>query len=573
MSYRTPPRHPSQTICKIDGVICSTERQLYFYLKKLPISHKEYYDTFLKVDGEGVCKGCNANTQYRNLRYGYANFCSHQCSITDPDIAAKRNINSKRSLLDKYGVTNPSQMTGWRDKVKTTNLRKYGVENYVNPKKARQTQLEKYGTHYVNTPEYKESVRKTSWKKYGVEHFTQSDNIKKKSEATTLERYGVKHVLSLIGKSRTAVTHKMIRLHKHIQQYADVNNLYVNLPPEDVFLQNSKDRIFETTCLVCNTSFFANWRTISNKVICKQCYKPHYVSNWEREVSDYIRTLTESVVINNHRQYDGSQLHELDIYLPELKLGFECNGVYWHGEVNGKKEKYYHLNKTSYYEQQGVRVIQIWDREWYTKQSIVKSRIQNLLHKTVNRLFARKLTARIITSKEARAFFDATHLGGFLSAKYHIGLVTDQDDIVSAMSVTNKGRLGISAKKVELLRFSSALNCIVVGGFSKLMKFLLREVAPDLNQQPIVSYADRRWSWNVNCGYINAGFVFTRTTEPSYWYVKSGKTYHRTLFMKHLLQKKLTIFNPNFTEYENMILNGYDRVWDCGELAYVYESK
>jgi hypothetical protein len=40
---------------------------------------------------------------------------------------------------------------------------------------------------------------------------------------------------------------------------------------------------------------------------------------------------------------------EIDIYLPELKLGFEFNGLYWHS--NKFKEKNYHLNKTDWFKE------------------------------------------------------------------------------------------------------------------------------------------------------------------------------------------------------------------------------
>jgi hypothetical protein len=573
MSYRTSPKHPPQTVCKIDGAVFDTERQLLFYLKKLKISYKDYYDNFLKVDEEDICKVCNAHTKYNNLQYGYARFCSHTCSVNDVDIAVSRKNKTKEALIQKYGVSNPSQIPGWRDKVKSTNVNKYGVENYVNPVKAKQTQLEKYGMHYVNTPEYKKSVRNTSQEKYGVEHFTQSSTVKKKQYATTLARHGVEKYLSLVGKQKTAVTHKMKKLYTYIQQYASIHNLSVDLPDEDTFISDSKNRIFNTTCIICNNSFLANWRSTTIPVTCKHCIKPSWISKWEREVSDYIKSLTTYNIINNHREYEGSTLHELDIYIPELKLAFECNGVYWHGELNGGKTKHYHVNKTNYYENNSIQIIQIWDVEWNAKREIVKSKIQNLLGLTPTKIFARKLTPVVISSKEARKFFNETHLGGFLPAKYHIGLVDAHGNIMSAMSVSNKGRLGISAHSAELLRFSSKLGHVVVGGFSKLIKYLLNTVAPELNTRSIVSYADKRWSCSAKCGYVHAGFKLARTAQPSYWYVKSGKIYHRTLFMKHLLSKKLTTFDCELTEFENMTLNKYDRIWDCGELVYVYESK
>jgi hypothetical protein len=50
------------------------------------------------------------------------------------------------------------------------------------------------------------------------------------------------------------------------------------------------------------------------------------------------------------------------------------------------------------------------------------------------------------------------------------------------------------------------------------------------------------------------------------------KFYHRFSFRKDQLPKKLSTFDPALTEWENMQLNGYDRVWDCGNLKYVWNS-
>lgn len=573
MSYRTPPKHPPQIICKIDGKIFDTERQLLFHLKKLQVLYKNYYDEFLRVEFEGKCTACDKETQYHNLRYGYAKFCSHTCSVNDPTVAKKRSNNTRQSLLKKYGVTNPSQLPSWKEKIQHTNMKKYGVKHYVNPEKAKNTQLERYGDYYVNTPEYKNSVKKNSRVKYGVDHFTQATEVKNKIITTNLQKYGVQHVLSIVAVKKLSSKQKIEKHYNFIKEYSESQQLHVDLPSPEEFFENSSSRIYLTTCLQCKDVFSVNWASSHKKVTCKRCNKPHYVSKWEREVLLYLETFITEPMILNHREYEGNVLHELDIYIPSLKIGIECNGVYWHGEKNGKKEKLYHLNKTKYYESQGIRVIQIWDNEWTTKKDIVQSRLQNILNKTDIRLFARKLTPVILSAKDARSFFEQNHLGGFLRAKYHTGLVDTHGNLVAAMSVSPKGRLGISADKVELLRFASKLNHTVVGGFSKLLKYLVHEVAPELQGKEIISYADRRWSWAVNCGYTRAGFKFARITEPSYWYVKSGKMFHRTLFMKHLLPTKLKKFNSEFTEFENMILNGYDRVWDCGELVYVYDCK
>jgi hypothetical protein len=127
------------------------------------------------------------------------------------------------------------------------------------------------------------------------------------------------------------------------------------------------------------------------------------------------------------------------------------------------------------------------------------------------------------------------------------------------------GKRKITGKtKLELLRFCNKLNTQVIGGASKLFKHFVRN-----NEfEEIISYADRRWS-NGNL-YEQLGFEFSHKSAPSYWYIINGKLVHRSVYMKHKLPSLLKDFDPNLTEWENMQMNGFDRIWDCGCLVYRY---
>lgn len=68
---------------------------------------------------------------------------------------------------------------------------------------------------------------------------------------------------------------------------------------------------------------------------------------------------------------------------------------------------------------------------------------------------------------------------------------------------------------------------------------------------------------------INVDLNLLGTTEPGYYYMKYyNQRKSRNQFQKHLLQNKLTSFDEKLTEWENMQLNGYDRIWDCGNFIY-----
>ncbi len=54
--------------------------------------------------------------------------------------------------------------------------------------------------------------------------------------------------------------------------------------------------------------------------------------------------------------------------------------------------------------------------------------------------------------------------------------------------------------------------------------------------------------------------------------MKNGKRFSRLQFQKHKLKNILENFDPNLTEWENMQLNGFDRIWDCGNLVFSYSK-
>ena len=51
------------------------------------------------------------------------------------------------------------------------------------------------------------------------------------------------------------------------------------------------------------------------------------------------------------------------------------------------------------------------------------------------------------------------------------------------------------------------------------------------------------------------------------------KRYHKGNFTKSKISKKCDVFDEKLTEWENMQLNGYDRIWDCGLMVFKLENK
>lgn len=68
--------------------------------------------------------------------------------------------------------------------------------------------------------------------------------------------------------------------------------------------------------------------------------------------------------------------------------------------------------------------------------------------------------------------------------------------------------------------------------------------------------------------YHQLGFKLTADNPPDYFYVKDGVRKHRWNYRKDILKTTLPRYDPNKTEYQNMVDHGFWRVWDCGTLKF-----
>lgn len=85
----------------------------------------------------------------------------------------------------------------------------------------------------------------------------------------------------------------------------------------------------------------------------------------------------------------------------------------------------------------------------------------------------------------------------------------------------------------------------------------------------LVSYADARWSKGRL--YNALGFKLDHMSDPNYWYLDSRCSHrmYRYAFRKSMLPKMLKSFDPSKTEMANMLDNGYNVIWDCGNYVFV----
>lgn len=109
-----------------------------------------------------------------------------------PDLMKQGEANRKKTLQEKHGIINVSQLPDHNEKCQQTCIEKYGEVHYSKTDeyndKVKQTSLERFGeTHYTKTDEFKKRVKQTCIDKYGIFPYTASTEYIDKH----LEEYGV----------------------------------------------------------------------------------------------------------------------------------------------------------------------------------------------------------------------------------------------------------------------------------------------------------------------------------------------------------------------------------------------
>ena len=92
-------------ICKICNEEFETLKQLSWHVKHHNMNNQQYYDTYLRQPGEGICLTCGKPTAFVSLNLGYRQHCNKACTNADKQLQEKR-LNVKKSLVIYVGIIN-----------------------------------------------------------------------------------------------------------------------------------------------------------------------------------------------------------------------------------------------------------------------------------------------------------------------------------------------------------------------------------------------------------------------------------------------------------------------------------
>ena len=542
-------------------------------------------------------------TRFYSFPKGYHN-CCHSCSVvrgqkkavqtnlikygtTNPLKNKDVQDKVKNTMMERYGVEHNSQTKDFRERIRTTSLKRYGVSHpSMRPettRKRRDTNLKRYGVIEASQlPGFKEKVKSTNLAKYGTEYYFQSDDKKQKTIVTNLQKRGVAHHLQTkesMDKQRATNLERhgvenvsqndsfrcVARTSKKRNSFERKKRVLVDtheflFTAEEYITNDTRYTKFDIRCVKCGTEY-ADYFEDGNIPMCPTCYPTyHKISNRESELSDYIENNCKFEVLRNNKTILNGL--ELDIFIPEIQVAVEFNGIYWHSTKF--RDKNYHQQKTDLCHALNIRLIHIFEDEWVINRPIVESMITNIIRETKTRIHARKCCIRMISGTISREFLESNHLQGCASSTINYGLYLDEI-LVSTMTF-GKPRFN-KEYEWEMIRFASKIGTSVIGGASKLLNHFIK----NHNPVSILSYQDR--SKGDTDFYGKIGFKLVRRTNPGYFYAHPNgyERRHRLQMSKKNQAKTMNKFNPELTEEENAYLNGWLKIWDCGQNVWVWE--
>lgn len=472
-----------------------------------------------------VCKTCGKATVFNNATGSFNTYCPNtkgrSCASGDPVLQKQ----IKQTNMNKYGHENP-------------------MSNHELQERRMMTVQERYGAPApILNPAVREAYTATLQERYGVSTLSDIPGISERRKATNNSKYGA-------------------------DTYAQ--GLFLSSTPDDVLaILNDKDRLMD---LIKDFSIDDVARTLSVSVFAVRKQLDLFgmlnmavrrtTSSHERRIASVLDAAGVQYSMNDRSVISPK---ELDFYIPSHKLAIEVNGVYFHSELAGRGRRY-HSDKTISCNNAGIRLMQIWSNEWDMKQNIVISRIRNALGIS-DRIYARKCTIVPITSSAASVFLTDNHIQGAAKSPISYGLIHD-DKIVAVMTFSKSRYTQVA--EIELVRYCSVAGVSVVGGASKLFQHFIRTHNPS----SVVSYCDLRWgTGNL---YRQLGFSHLHTSDPNYFYFNKNNTSQlmsRVRFQKHKLANQFPhTYDPLLSEWDNMKLAGYDRIWDCGNDVFVWNK-
>ena len=264
------------------------------------ISYKEYYDAFLRKEDEGICRVCGKETVFLGITRGYTQYCSTQCKYKRGEL-----LSHNTKLVEEWD----------------------------------------YDANFPYTPDdYSIRSNKSVWWVCSKGHKWQA-SIANRVGGLNKKGRGCPYCSNkkiLVGFNDLATTHPNLLNEWDYEKNEDL------LPTMVVAGSNQK--------VWWKCRYGHTWKTdVSHRALggrnCPKCANNH-TSVAEHGIAFYLKQVCEIIPLHKINK------REIDVYLPQYKIGIEYDGVYFHKDNTAKD-----IAKTKKLISDGVQVIRIIETE------------------------------------------------------------------------------------------------------------------------------------------------------------------------------------------------------------------
>ena len=304
--------------------------------------------------------------------------------------------------------------------------------------------------------------------------------------------------------------------------------------------------------IVCPThgEFEQIWNNHVRGYGCPKCIKSQ--SSFEFLILEFLKSFYSKEIITSYRP-EFLKGKELDIFIPEMNIAIEINGLYWHSDKF--RDKWYHFDKWKACNENGITLLTFYtdDITDLNKRNIIFSKISHSLKNDI-RIFARRCKISLLNSDISIDFCIKNHLEGFnipyRNSKY-IGLSLNEELLMVAIY----GEFYNQGKKIfewKLQRVCTKIGYTVVGGINKISNYIKNDIGNFIFQVTLDT----------------GGSILNRKIERKdvslrYWWTDGHRRLSRNVCQASILSKNKD-WDGNDTENSYMRKKNYYKIYDTG---------
>lgn len=306
----------------------------------------------------------------------------------------------------------------------------------------------------------------------------------------------------------------------------------------DQLLPNSNINV-QWTCAEGHTWKTRVFNRTRNDSGCNTCVRKEFSSVFERDILALVReALPETDIVPTARSIVKNR--ELDIYIPDLHLAIEANGVYWHTEQFGKTE-HYHADKAKNCVAQGIDLITIWEDDWKSRRPAAEAYLTAQLNGHV----PDALHVKNISLDEANAFVETATLDAPVpengsKTQPVLALGAYENETLAAVLIYRK----TTEKALRIERYAASSR-----SSAYLDAFLQHAEETITGYDHILYYDNTERSYRP--AFEELGFGVRNRVKPSYWFVK----------------------NTSRLPEDTADTDGLQKAWDCGGTVFKRERQ